>query len=341
MDSTPIRQNYDLLDFVKFILSIMIIAIHSSLFTMYLYPWLRIAIPIFFMISSYLFFLRIKNCDNTQEKKLRLKKFVVKNLKLWLIWTLILLPVIIFIKRGYYEEGIIGFFNLIKSFLFGGSFTGGWFIVALVEGVAIVFFLSKRIKTVYLLLISLLLYVISIFESSYMHLFDKSSVIYKSFDIFSEAITIPAYSVIGGLFWIVIGKLFAEGKIKFKLKWSILISIISAIGLYIEWWWLHCLTDLHKNDCYVFLIPLCSSLFAIIEHFKAVEIPNAKLLRKASTIIYVAHGAAISVSSFVLRRVFENSHEIVVFFLAFVACFCMTLVITKLEKHFKWMKNLY
>ena len=341
MNSNSARQCYDLFDLVKLIMSIMIIAIHSSLFTMYLYPWLRIAIPIFFVISSYLFFSKISRQQDLQEQKASLKKFASKNLRLWLIWSLILLPVVIYIRRNFYDDGIIGFLKLIKSIFFGGTFVGGWFIIALVEGVAIIYFLSKRMKTVYIMLISLLLNLLSVFESSYVALLDSSSVVSKAISIFDEALTTPAYSVICGLLWIAIGKLFAEGKINLKLKWSVLIALISAIGLYVEWLALYRLTSFHKNDCYIFLIPLCISLFAIIEKFKEVKIPNARLLRKASTVIYVAHGAVISVSSFVLRRVFENVYSVIVFLLTFVACFTFTLIINKLEKRFSWLKNLY
>ena len=40
-------ENYDIFDLVKLILSIMIVAIHTSLFPTILYPWLRLAVPLF------------------------------------------------------------------------------------------------------------------------------------------------------------------------------------------------------------------------------------------------------------------------------------------------------
>lgn len=50
------KQNYDIFDLAKFILAIFIIAIHSEFLPHILYPWLRIAVPLFFVISAYLFF---------------------------------------------------------------------------------------------------------------------------------------------------------------------------------------------------------------------------------------------------------------------------------------------
>ena len=55
------KTNYDILDLAKFIFSLMILAIHTSLFPKILYPWLRIAVPMFFIISSFLLFKKINN----------------------------------------------------------------------------------------------------------------------------------------------------------------------------------------------------------------------------------------------------------------------------------------
>lgn len=52
------------LDILKCISALAIIAIHTSLFPLVLYPWLRLAIPLFFVTSSFLLFTKInKNCD--------------------------------------------------------------------------------------------------------------------------------------------------------------------------------------------------------------------------------------------------------------------------------------
>lgn len=47
--------NYDVLDLAKFVLAFFVVAIHTSFFPKYLYPWLRVAVPLFFIISSFVF----------------------------------------------------------------------------------------------------------------------------------------------------------------------------------------------------------------------------------------------------------------------------------------------
>lgn len=62
-----VRKNYDIFDLTKFILSLFIVAIHSSILLDILSPCVRIAVPLFFMISSYLFFERkYKMTDTTR-----------------------------------------------------------------------------------------------------------------------------------------------------------------------------------------------------------------------------------------------------------------------------------
>ena len=49
-------KNYDIFDLAKFILSLFIVSLHSGIVPDILIPVIRTAVPLFFMISSYLFF---------------------------------------------------------------------------------------------------------------------------------------------------------------------------------------------------------------------------------------------------------------------------------------------
>ena len=79
-------------DIVKFIMALMVVAIHSSLFPMVLYPWLRLAVPMFFIISSYFFFGNLRKVETDKEKNKRLWKYVKRNLILYGFWFVVLLP---------------------------------------------------------------------------------------------------------------------------------------------------------------------------------------------------------------------------------------------------------
>ena len=78
------NKNYDILDLTKFILSIMIVAIHTQLLLSILYPWLRLAVPLFFTISSFLLFKKIN--INPKEESEIIKNFCRRQIKLYLFW---------------------------------------------------------------------------------------------------------------------------------------------------------------------------------------------------------------------------------------------------------------
>ena len=80
MKKVGINSNYDIL---KFLLSLMVVMIHSKLLPDLLYPWLRIAVPLFFIMSAYFFFLKIGNSIDENERKNELKKYVLRNLKFY------------------------------------------------------------------------------------------------------------------------------------------------------------------------------------------------------------------------------------------------------------------
>jgi peptidoglycan/LPS O-acetylase OafA/YrhL len=80
---TENKKNYDVLDLTKFILSFLIVAIHTSLFPHILYPWLRVAVPLFFVISSFLLFSKINSSTSVDKRKI-VRKFIVRQIKLYL-----------------------------------------------------------------------------------------------------------------------------------------------------------------------------------------------------------------------------------------------------------------
>ncbi len=81
-------RNYwqnDFFDVVKYVLAYMIVAIHEGMYQDFLFPWLRIAVPLFFIISSYLLFSRMKYVEEC-KKCACIKKFINRNIRYYLVW---------------------------------------------------------------------------------------------------------------------------------------------------------------------------------------------------------------------------------------------------------------
>lgn len=285
-------------DFVKFFLSLLVLAIHAELYPMVLYPWLRIAVPLFFIMSSKFVFSKLQDASPDKQKVI-LKKFVVRNLQLYLCWFVILLPITIYFRKDQYFSGGLteGILTFLKNLFFGSTFAASWFIMATIIGVLIIFLLSKLLRNDYLVFgVSLLTFCIVTLASSYTAVLDGTLVltaINKYIDLFGGLVcSFPA-----AIFWVFIGKLFAERKIKLKST-VLLISLIicNCIALFVEWKFVMSLDGSFNNDSYFMLAPLCVLLFLGIEKINPIYWKNSVYFKRSSTITYVTHASLLPIA---------------------------------------------
>jgi len=157
------NANYDI---VKIVLSLMVVAIHS-VGTPLIYPWVRTAVPLFFILSSYFFFRSIDGKDYSDQKK-SLVSFVKRNLRLYMFWFICLFPITLE-KRQYFSDGYItGLKTILKFGLFNSTFVASWFIMALVLATIIIFLLSYVLPERFIIILSLFANCYSVLHSSYL-----------------------------------------------------------------------------------------------------------------------------------------------------------------------------
>ena len=112
------KSNIDVFDITKFLLSLTIIALHSQLFNPFLFPYLRIAVPVFFILTGYLSFAKLDRISGYSNRKEHLIHIIKRYFKLYLFWLVVLLPFTLYI-RHYFENGIImGLFMFLRSLFF-------------------------------------------------------------------------------------------------------------------------------------------------------------------------------------------------------------------------------
>ena len=118
-NNTAVRaKSYGSFDLFKIIISFVVMIVHTRIFGdsrfHWLHPWCRIAIPVYFMISSFLFFSKYDRLPD-DEKNSYLRKFVKRDLTLYLFWFIVFLPFrIIFVAKlnkgaGKYIVPVIAF----------------------------------------------------------------------------------------------------------------------------------------------------------------------------------------------------------------------------------------
>lgn len=338
-----VKKQYYSLDILKIVLTLLVVAIHINPFNSldamdYVrYPLILIAVPMFFCISSFLFFSKYDNSDN---KKQLIIRFVKRNLLLYLCWFVILLPATIYI-RGYFSNGFRGGLQFVIDLFIGSTFRSSWFIMALVIGTLIVAFLSKYLKNIGSIILGIMFYIICLFASGYGNLIQNNplmwfinhypATIYQSFPI--------------SIVFISIGKVVADYREKLMNKRTVwlIATIITFIMLVVEFWILEVNQIQIAYAYYVMTIPFCLFLLAL---FTGLDIKLsdrfALCVRKCSTVTYCLHTTLAWLIVALLSKINVSSDfpmSLLIYIVVVAVCVLVTLVIDKLSK-FKYLSFL-
>lgn len=332
-------------DYCKFFLSLMVAAIHSNLLPNYLYPWLRLAVPMFFIMTGYFLFQKVAAANSLVEKKKCLISFVKRNLKLYLFWFLALLPFTLYIRKWFSRGILLGFMYFLRSLLFSSTFRASWYLMACVIGAILLFFLSQKLSNKMLLGMTGCIYLLVCLWSGYSFLYDECTVIRKIMKAYRTVFTAPNNSFPVALFWMSCGKCFADGDFdrlsavaSTFLRKTTAIAICS-VALYAEFRIVCLYGGSLTCDGYIMLAPLAVTAFSCV---KSVFVPanaRALVLRKSSTILYAMHATVASGISYLLKKCGYHRGEYV-FILTVLLCFAVCYVILRMEKtdRFKWLK---
>lgn len=322
-------------DITKFILSIFIICLHSNSFPNIFTPIFRVAVPLFFIITSYFFFSKLKITSNNKERNALLFHYLKRNFFLLLFWSIIFIIPICIRNHWIVMHFPYIIYSIIKSIFIGSTFQGSWFISATIIATSIIYILCYKfkIKDRTLFVWCIVLYVICCMCSNYSHLIIDCYPYYNYYNIYRSWLGDPFCSFVIGIVWISFGKFLAYHKFSLSHKIIKCVVILSFILIYIEFFLIKkYLSPIMANDCYISLLLLCPTLILLIIHHKDIQIKGSKVLRKLSIIFYCTHGTFLMV----LRQIMHVDlfYTIIVFILCFITGFC----IIKYEKKYKILK---
>lgn len=348
-EKTVIKTKYDAkYDIVKFVMSLLVVAIHASLYPYVIYPWVRMAVPLFFMISAYFIFGKLHHATGEQQKEI-LKKYVVRNALLYVCWFVVLSPMT-YLTRGqiYFGHGVgAGIRELLRNLFFGNTFLASWFIPAAVFGVLIIYVLCNRLrKDVLLMLLCALVFALVTLRSAY------DAAIYDTWlgaalRAYERALGNPVFSFPAAIVWVFLGKCFAEHKVHTPPLWVLLpLLAMFCAGLYLEWRWVLSWSGSYGHDSLFMLLPVCVTVFALIERCNPIDWKWSIHFKRASTVIYVSHASILPVFNEVGRRFLGG--KIPLFSFVATACTCVVGYIAiaflaektkgcKIGKVFRWM----
>lgn len=334
-----IRQN-DLIDIEKFMMALMVAAIHIVPLAQYneiLYPWLRLAVPFFFLCSSYYFFDKLKYVKDTAVV---LKKFVKRNIKLYAFWSLFWFPFILFMNRDV--SGIRLIVRLIRGIVFTGTFGGSWYIIAQIEAVLIVYVCrNKNLIKKIMRCIAALCFVLTCLSTNYANLINQ-----KIAAFLQNNSIVPVYlSVIAALPWVALGEFFSDIEIdKVINTWIVVFGgLVGILLLNTEYRMLNTIRS-NINDCYFMLILLVPAIF-LLGLKTNMHCRYGKTLRKLSTVIFCMHHSLNRAFEFICNRTNYSfcrgvTGGILRYILVLIICYLALKILEFGTGKFKFMKDM-
>lgn len=271
------KKIYYGLDLLKFLMALMVVMIHvkpnthSELLTAFFNPLMGLAVPTFFLISSYLIFSKLQGGGGV------LLRWAKRLAILYGVWLIIDAWFVIF-RREYFELGLgEGLFTFAKDLLFGHTYPGSWFLSALLVGVIVVYFTTKFLHPYIMCIISL---IIAIYIRNIEILPDIWKVPYMWYaeHIREEVnLSFPSH-----LIWISIGQLFSisSHKINNAKAYLLPLSLVIFVLCFASFLWFK--TPL---SIYVFVIATFLIFFMVNLSYH----PIYKRIREISILMFLFH----------------------------------------------------
>jgi len=169
------KERYNSIDCWKFILTILVVSVHTGLF-MYCtnhvvyklyYSFERYIVPFFFLTSGFLLGSKMQYPFYTKDSLDRLKKFTEKMIYLYLVWSAVYLPLAIYdycCEKVSWKRGL---WLYIKGLLFQGEHYNSWILWYLLSAIyatiGLYVLLKLRAKEHVVILLASMIMVISIF----------------------------------------------------------------------------------------------------------------------------------------------------------------------------------
>lgn len=349
-----VKKENGAVDIAKLIMAVLVIIIHKPVFSES-HPFLNyitgnticaIAVPFFFITSSYFFFSRV---DREGRDNKLFFNFEKRLFKLYFLWTVIYLPCI-FVKynTNHYDtfnaKIFIGQLLLTaKKFFLSTSFIHLWYVNTLMLSVAIIYFLYKKLGTkatfVICAVIATAFNIIAVSATKdgiVLHIYNAfPDILHKTFE--------------KGILFTSGGFLFSKIKKQEKNSvWEYLIMILSIMALIINGAFRY-RTENKLFDYFHIIIIFIASLmiFAVCINIKTKPSKAYYIIRKYSTVMYFSHLLLMTEGfSYIAYKTgitaFADNELFIFFITVLFAVIISTIIIFLSEKQkFKKLKYLY
>lgn len=290
-------KHFDSIDLLKFVLALMVVLIHVNPFPANVYvcivPLLRMAVPLFFLISAFFFFRKIETGGGASSADIgnaikRASAFTRRNLCLYGFWLLVLLVPTLML-RDWFSSGLLnGCLEALRSFFFQSTFIASWYIMALVISVWLVLVASMVLRNSAVVLLMTPVFVTCCLMSNYRNVLIESGHLATLVSFFGDA---PYNSFWAGLFWVSLGKYVADcrGCMGATSRQLVVLGVIGLMVLGAEQFIIQMNHFAVVNDSFFSLPLVVVPAFLLLLRLD-INFRGAAFLRAASTVVYCLHG---------------------------------------------------
>lgn len=338
---TKIKRQYAAIDIARYVSALLVVCIHvypfvdiSETFNMYFMQCVcRLAVPFFFVVSAYFFFRKI-TAGKEQENREHLKSWLIRLARIYLIWTVIYLPYVIwnYASTGFTWQSLLGY---IRDFFFTGSYYHLWFLPALMVGMIIVCWLYEKKGMGFAIEISALLYVLGYLINNYAVVWSSLPVVSILYGFFAKTLVTARDGFFFAPMFLSIGMLLAKTR-RLPMKISAiglavsLVCLILEVTLYVQ---LGVMTDL--SCMFLFLVPAEYFLVNLLLVVKIPYKPVYRQLRMDSLLIYTSH----ILFARILLLALPDAH-LAVYFLTLACAQAFASLVTKYMDKYPILQNL-
>ena len=323
-----------MIDIAKYVSALLVVCIHTYplyevsplLNTYFIQTICRIAVPFFFTTSGFFFFRKWSESEDVNKENL--VNYVLRLLKIYLIWTVIYLPYTIW----DYSHAGFSLFSLVsyaRDFLLNGSYYHLWFLPALMLATVIVSFMYQKKGMINTVKYCLILYVIGYFINVYAPVWEQIPVISFFYSFFIKAFTTARNGIFFGPLFVSMGLLLSKTRRLPSRTCAIgffgsLVLLILEVTIYNLFGILRDLTSM-----YITLIP---AVYCFVSWMLVIKKPYKEkymLLRNESLLIYTSH----ILFAKILLTLFPKAHIVVYFVTLALSQIFATVVIKNKEKY--------
>lgn len=320
-------KNNDLLDIVKVVMAVSVVAIHTNVDGLKIFG--RLAVPFFLITSSYLFFLKY-NLLNHQFRKERLINYLKRLIFLFCSWEIIYIPVVLKEAIDFFKINHVSLFSIMKYIFFYAIYenrlTGwgaSWYLLAFFWALPLFCYMIQHFDIRIVFIVCSLIEVYYVVTNGYktvFHIYDAISPLF-----FPRT-----------LIYVCIGYIFTKVKVELGTPY---ITICLMVLFFLENIFIFFVLNGSINSEEVILTSITAASIFSFCLIEKISFPHSRFFRMYSTFLYAGHGLIIEIFNHIVKL---SSFElfgivIVTSILGFIVWLNLTKVVGNRVKFLKYM----